>query len=340
MKKSWTKWRARIRNRVKAENSLVAHLQWKRWKKNQRRAAEGLNPVKSTAQHHPEITFTAPASFSLLDNPEGSIQFLRKLQDFDRRRDVFVDLNLVHHITADAIAVLLSIVLKLNARSYMNIRGNYPGGQAAMNTIRESGFDQYLKSSLPHMGRARGAIVKRDFLLEAKKANGVLAGQLIDFAAKDDGNRLRLKTSYGHLLECMGNTHQHAAAQPGSQTWWASVFQDTERKCDCFTFVDMGVGIFNSIELNRRLKLLNLLQNTHPGILADLLQGKIQSSTKLSYRGRGLPSIYKSCRNGHIRRLTIITNDVHADAEADRYTPLPQELKGVVLYWEVPYERS
>ncbi len=163
-------------------------------------------------------------------------------------------------------------------------------------------------------------------------------GRLIDFAANEGANRRSLKVAYGHLLECMGNTHQHASDAPGEQPWWASVFRDTRRHCDCFTFVDMGVGIFNSIELSIRLKLYNLVGRLRPLILKELLEGNIPSSSGMPYRGRGLPSIYRSCIDGKVQRLVLVTNNVFADTAINDFRGLPQELKGVVLYWEVRHE--
>ncbi len=77
-----------------------------------------------------------------------------------------------------------------------------------------------------------------------------------------------------------------------------------------------------------------------PRILRALLEGKIPSSTGQPYRGRGLPSIYRSCLDGKIQRLIIVTNDVRADATLGSFSSLPAELQGVLLYWEVPHERS
>jgi len=222
----------------------------------------------------------------------------------------------------------------------IRIGGTYPREEEPMRMFRESGFDEYLKTSLPAAFQNRGAILKQDLSLNAKQADGEYARRLVDFAAKDDGRKLRLKASFAHLVECMGNTHQHAADVVGTESWWASVFKDRRRQRDCFTFVDMGVGIFNSIELSARLRLMNLLNTYRPTILKELLAGRIPSSTRLRYRGRGLPSIFESCKKGRIDRLVILTNDVFADIESDKYLMLSSELRGVILYWEVPYADS
>jgi hypothetical protein len=211
---------------------------------------------------------------------------------------------------------------------------------SATETIRESGFNDYLKTSMAPSTGKNGAIVRQDLLQQSKKADGELARKLIDFAEGSGANRLRLKIAYAHLVECMGNTHQHAGASPGDQTWWASVFRDARRGCDCFTFVDMGRGIFNSVELSTRLKVYNLTGFRRPQILQELLEGRIPSSTGKAYRGRGLPSIYRSCVDGKVKRLVVITDDVYADAERNDFRALSHDIKGVILYWEVPHERS
>lgn len=340
MQKRWVSARWKRQNSRHAVRSLTRRIEWKRRSREARRAELGTPPARAMSRkgHRPPAIFMAPAVLSLVAAPDQSLEFFGRLQNFSAKRNIFVDLSDVVTITPDAIALLLSLVSRLTRLHGIVIRGNYPSNQRAMRTIRESGFDQYLKTSLPPAENLKGAIIKRDLLLQAKQADGEYARQLIDFCAKDDRNHLRLKQSFSHLIECMGNTHQHAADHPGIESWWASAFQDQQRQCDCFTFVDMGVGIFNSIELSNRLKLYNLVSLFRPQVLRELLLGKIPSSTKLSYRGRGLPSIYGSCKSGAIGKLVIVTNDVYADVEEDRYVTLPSGFTGVVLYWEVAHD--
>jgi hypothetical protein len=101
----------------------------------------------------------------------------------------------------------------------------------------------------------------------------------------------------------------------------------------------MGIGIFNSVELSARLRVYNLTGLLRPRILKELLEGKIPSSTGKSYRGRGLPSIYRSAAANKLQRFVILTNEVYADATRNDFRSLVTELRGVVLYWEVSHER-
>lgn len=340
MKKLWTEAREHKRNRIHAANSLASKIRWKIWRRQSRRELSdraSAAPEQTGVHHKPPRTIAAPSVLSLVDAPEASISFFRDLQNPAKRRDIFVDLSGVTAITPYAIALLLANVRRLGDRG-ISVRGNYPDAEGAIDAIRESGFNDYLRTSMPRSGHSRGAIVRQELLQNSKQADGQYARKLVDFAEKDGGDRLRLKVVYGHLIECMGNTHQHAAGRPGEQMWWASVFRDVRRQRDCFTFIDMGVGIFNSAELSLRLKVYRLTGFRRQQILRDLLDGKIPSSTGMAYRGRGLPSIRRSCEEGKIRRFVIVTNDVYADTERGAFVPLPEEIKGVVLYWEVPHE--
>jgi hypothetical protein len=343
VKKIWSGSREVRRNRIHAESSLSRRNQWKRWKRaeNQSDHIGGESrPVQTGGRHHrAPRTLIAPVFFSLVDAPNDSVPFFLRMLRHKKNRDIFVDLSHVRKITPDAIALLLAVVKFLDQRYRLYVSGNYPDEQSAIEVIRESGFNDYLKTSMPSSSR-KGAIVRQDLSIDSKRADGRLARKLIDFAS--DGNsarRLSLKGTYGHLLECMGNTHQHAGKTPGEKTWWASAFRDMTRGCDCFTFIDMGVGIFNSVELSTRLKMYNFTGLLRPRILKELLEGKIPSSTGKSYRGRGLPSIYRSAIANNLQRFVILTNEVYADAAKNDFRNLATELPGVVLYWEVSHER-
>lgn len=286
MKKLWSEPRGSRWNRIHAENSINSKKRWKKWKRDSRSTKrQTVIPATPPDHHRAPQRFAAPVALSLVEEPRLSVSFFRNLQSHAKHRDVFVDLSEVKTITPDAIALLLANVRQLGERGLW-VSGNYPNEPAAVETIRESGFNDYLKTSMPPSDTRRGAIVRQDLLQHSKQADGEYARKLIDFAEKDGADRLRLKIAYAHLVECMGNTHQHAGQRPGEQTWWASVFRDTRRQRDCFTFIDMGVGIFNSAELSFRLRVYKLSGFRRQQILQELLEGKIPSSSGKSYRGR------------------------------------------------------
>jgi hypothetical protein len=65
-----------------------------------------------------------------------------------------------------------------------------------------------------------------------------------------------------------------------------------------------------------------------------MLQRQIESSTGIPYRGRGIPSIFKSLKRGDIKNLTFIANDVIAKVEKDEYHTLSNPFKGTFVSWE------
>jgi len=66
-----------------------------------------------------------------------------------------------------------------------------------------------------------------------------------------------------------------------------------------------------------------------------ILEGKMESSTGLSYRGKGLPKIYSDYKNHSLTRLCIAANDVFADFDNGIFIELRDELNGTFLYWEI-----
>jgi hypothetical protein len=134
----------------------------------------------------------------------------------------------------------------------------------------------------------------------------------------------------------MSNTHNHAAKHyEGIQTWWASVYADRDTSRVCYTFLDTGVGIFRSREIGlfRRIYIrAGFTDNVK--LLKLILEGGVESRTELPYRGKGLPAIKRRSKNGQIRSLIIISNDVYANIETGDYRLLPREFPGTLLYWE------
>ena len=66
-----------------------------------------------------------------------------------------------------------------------------------------------------------------------------------------------------------------------------------------------------------------------------ILEGKMESSTGLHYRGKGLPKIYNDYKNQALKKLYIAANDVFADFDNGTFIELKKPLNGTFLYWEI-----
>jgi len=276
---------------------------------------------------------TAPTVFSIIDNPEETIGFLNRIENVSPKRNI--DLNISGStLTSDAIAALTATICrpKFDGR---NVRGNLPQDHASQRTLIDSGFFEHVKTRvrLP-IGVNNGAITQR----RSKKVESNTAAELIHRGTRFlFGKATHSKATFRVMIEAMGNTHNHAAGSKNrTETWWGSVYVDSTRGRICYTFVDTGIGIFRSLNIRGIKRFYNLVKGrTDADILRDMLEGKVESSTGLPYRGRGLPSINTLWERGDLKRLVIVANDVYADVSSKNFRILGQSFHGTLIYWEV-----
>jgi hypothetical protein len=275
----------------------------------------------------------APTEFSIIQNAPGVIAFLTALEYYSQQSNVTIDLSEVTLITTDAVAALVATLKRIPG----GFRGNLPQDSLAQEILIQSGFFHHVKSVQPLPQVLQGLITQE----QSKKVQPDLAAHLIHVGtARIHGSKRPCQPAYRVLIESMNNTHNHAAKeQHGEQTWWATVYADVQRKTVCYTFVDTGVGIFRSVRLKGIRKIYRGVTRlvgvkTDANILRDMLQGKIESSTGVSYRGKGLPAIYRHAEAGRIKSLVIIANGVYANVSKDEYINLDTEFRGTLLYWE------
>jgi hypothetical protein len=281
-------------------------------------------------------TVSAPSVFSIVKDPDAAMRFFLNLELFASRYNLVLDLSKVQTITTDAIAALIATVRRLD----VFFRGNLPANPDAQRMLLESGFFDYVSSTqqLPKM--KRGSIEQQ----RSKMVEPLVAKELVHFGTEGIfGASHKCTAAYSTLIECMANTRNHASGntkrsekRKPPETWWATVYADAGRKKVCFTFVDTGVGIFRSVRLGMVRKLYNFLggkQDTD--ILRDMLQGKVPSSTRFSYRGKGLPFINRLANQKRISSLVIVANDVYANVSSGTFEMLPVQFHGTLVYWEI-----
>lgn len=237
-------------------------------------------------------------------------------------------------MTADAITVLVSRLKDYRFTQGSLYRGNMPRDADLRKQFTESGFFEYVISVYRPKNTEYGSIRARSKL----KVDAKMALQLITMATKRLYNKyVKQGGVYKSLLECMNNTWDHAAGRkPKPERWWASVHYDENTSKVSFTFVDNGVGIFESRDpsvLQDAFVKLRISRNTE--MLRKMLRGEIPSVTGIPYRGRGIPSIYNCLSRNEIDNLIVITNDVYANVKKDDFRTLRTPFRGTFLYWEI-----
>ena len=281
-----------------------------------------------------DYSVVAPVIFSFVKRPADVIDFLNKLRKICYpKRNVLIDLQHVTTIKHCAMLVLSSN-LKEN-RSFTRgakIFFRPPQDPTAFRVWTNTKPEEAQSYQNRILGRRRNfhkqVEVKLAELL-VHEATNYLTGQTLDHHG-----------AYRTLTECMSNTFKHAdPAREATENWWVASYAHPGPgpKRWCFAFVDNGVGILDSLNVKgiflKIQKLLGLLSNSK--ILNMLVNGQIGSRLNLSYRGKGLPSIYKELQRGRIENLVIITNDTRANFATEEYVTITQSFPGTFLYWEI-----
>ena len=112
-------------------------------------------------------------------------------------------------------------------------------------------------------------------------------------------------------------------------------------KCVCpgsnlvkFAFVDNGEGILKTFRSGKLKKFLGLFKND-VDILDTAFKDGIKSRTGLSWRGKGLPTIYENYEDGYIKNLLVISNDIFLNFDAGIKRKLDNPFSGTYYYFEV-----
>lgn len=288
----------------------------------------------------------APVNFSFLNRTEETIEFIQKIERcYSNRIKVFVNLGDVQEIDNSAITVLLSVMNLFKSKS-IGFNGNYPLVEEAAIKLYNSGFFKSLYSYDRRLTYTFGK-VNQLFTQDNKKVVPSLGLPLVlEVSRTVFGEKRLLKGLQRVLLELMQNTNNHAViGTRGEKKWWLSVNHDKENKKVSFSFVDYGVGVFESLKSKpneskwfgafEKIK-SRLMYGTNEEVLRLLLDGELhQTVTGHHYRGKGIPGMKQVQNRNQIGKLHVITNNAFADVTNNEYKKLKNHFSGTFVYWEI-----
>ncbi|MDT3387998.1 MAG: hypothetical protein LIR46_09605 [Bacteroidota bacterium] len=291
----------------------------------------------------------APRCLSMIENTEGTLAFISDLEkSLNNNEKVFVVLRHVDKIASGAIVVLLSIMIKFKNKG-VPFNGDHPKNAVARQNLTNSGFFErlYQKDGDAYSIRGRCGI----FTHADKVVDSRLSDELIQkVSTLIWGQPYRCTGVQQVYIELMQNTNNHASLHgPNEHHWYTTVTYNQKKKKACFSFIDYGVGIIQSINKNEKGKfwnalsrIMNLLKPRNNGdFLRLLLDGSVhKTATGHYYRGKGLPGIYKAFQDNKISNLVVITNDAFADCAQDSYKTLNNKFEGTYIYWELDYNNK
>lgn len=286
------------------------------------------------------VNIETPQNFSFIDNTQQTLSFINQCRTkLHRNENVHCDISNVKELSADAIALLVACTNDPEFRGkYTRFQGNEPKNNELKRLFRESGFYKFVCTS--------------KLMKTSQKVNSNLLHKESHYNVQPDiakeaclygtkhvfGNCRPISELYEMLVEAMSNTNNHASYKNKSEIKWWLYTYNNPKGFTSYSFIDLGVGIFESIPVQafkRFKKRIGISDNID--LVQDLLEGKIKSSIKNenAMRGKGIPQIATNSLNDTFKRAYIISNDVKIDLKTRVAEKLNVKFKGTFLYWEL-----
>jgi hypothetical protein len=134
----------------------------------------------------------------------------------------------------------------------------------------------------------------------------------------------------------MQNTNNHAGNEKGMYDWWMHIYNVPDTNKSIYTFLDLGVGIFESLPVkNWIIKIFKVLgfQSSNIELIKELFAGEIKSRTGRADRGKGLPQVMELSQDPAFSKFVLITNNIYADLKNKSYRELDGYFSGTLFYW-------
>lgn len=288
--------------------------------------------------------FTAPETFSFLNNTAETLEFFKDLNSFilderNTKKRLFIDLSKINYLTHDALMYLLAIVnsLKDTFKNKFQFSGNSPSNPDSKKLFDESGFYRFVK----HIGNTD--INRNSNNIQIRSGNNSdtnFAKSISDFVSKNANIDIKdCRFIYTMIIELMSNTFKHAYDDKSLfvPCWYCFARFSELENIISFTFMDTGAGIPATVKKNflEKIKFLNIRKENQ--LVRSALDGEFRTGTELPYRGKGLPKIKEFCDNNKIQNTRIITNKADVTIKQNGYdsTDLTIPLVGTLYYWEI-----
>ncbi|MCW3071125.1 MAG: hypothetical protein JWO44_1015 [Bacteroidetes bacterium] len=273
----------------------------------------------------------APAKFNLqYENCNGVINYINEIKDLGKKgRNINIILEDVTEIGEGAIAMLLSVTEELQKNGIL-IKGKKPKDGPERDILEKSGFFKHMQGHIEIRNQnSKNTILKTggktsdnvNLSAEMRKANETVWGE-----------KGRNPPMRGAIYEMMRNSCDHAFRHENNIIWHFAISHDEENKQVKFSFVDNGRGIIKSFTEGFLNKVINLFTD-NTDLLETAFRDGIESRTGLSWRGKGLPTIFENYEDGYFKNLVVISNDVFIDFDRKIHKKLDIPFSGTYYFW-------
>lgn len=319
-------------------------------KKNRRKKKKGFSKPQQHSDNRPTggmfnrtrytpppiVAIKAPTNFSLVYNTEETITYFNDAHtQLKKKNRILFDISEVTTLTTDAIAVQIAKIKDEKFHFNNGIIGNAPNDETLKKLFWQSGFYEYVNT------RGIKPVNDKKLLIHEITNNRVepdIAKSACLLGLKHTfQNEEIFEPLYDILIEIMQNTNNHAGVTRGKYDWWLHVYNHPDSLKTSYTFLDLGVGIFESLPVKsfKRdfLELLGLKSNID--LVPKLFAGEIKSRTARPERGKGIPQVYECSQDKTFEKFILISNDVYADLKTKENKLIKTPFDGTLFYWEI-----
>ncbi len=301
------------------------------------------NPRRPPDIHQTDIRLVAPRALDLFGEPDDTIKYFNDLREALQLQGttVSMDLSNVETFTSASLLVLRAIMDARFRAPDTQIRGNLPLNPAVATEFKASGFFTGFAKAPSDLPSPRGLMLNKSHSMVYSR----VAAELVSFAAdRVNVTKPCADASSQNLVEVMTNTHNHAKPKRRGdrsrkklhERWWASVY--CRDGIAYFNFVDLGVGVLNSVPARSFVRQLQksgtMFSGGRVSLLTDAFDGRIGSATRQPGRGLGLPQMKKHAAEGRLLQLKVLTSDVVGSVVDLDFRLASHSLRGTVFRWQ------
>lgn len=284
------------------------------------------------------INVKVPTIFNLqYENVNKVLEFISVIKSIARSRKhgLFVDLENVSEIGEGAIGMLMTVIDEFSDNN-IPVAGNQPKDAFASDILERSGFFSYVQGVKVKDGNR---ITKNTiFRVGTVNKSQLFLPKIVHEAMETVwGIKGRNQLLYTVAFEMVRNACDHAFKRQKETKWYMVVTHLEAENIVKFSFVDNGKGILKTLNDGRLAQFRHIFTD-NADVLTTAFKNGIKSRTGLSWRGKGLPTIYENFEENYIKNLIVISNDVYLDFERGIFAKLSTPFSGTYYYWIVNNE--
>lgn len=261
------------KNKRKTYHKIRSIYQAKRrtqkWKIRKRNALLKRNEEFVATQKYikkPFLSHKAPLNMSFIDNTDEVLEYFNQAKSFFQNKEkVEFDIKDITNLTPDTITLMIAKLKDENYTKKGQFKGEAPNDPKLKKLFTESGFYNFVATSKQNKEKTKNLLHKEaDY-----KVRPNIAKQACIFGMNHSLGRTEpFEPLYEILVECMQNTNNHASPDEKEKLkWWMFVYNCEETNTSKYSFLDLGVGIFESIivknYITKAAKKVGVLPNTH-----------------------------------------------------------------------------